>query len=161
MGTHVGTHIDAPMHMIASGKSLDQIPLDHFVGRGRYIKVSNRAFDLDDVKKAGIQAGDIVLFHTGMGDIYHQPAYFSESPPIPEDVASYLVEKRVKMVGMDMFGPDQPPFPIHKILLSAGVLIIENLTNLELLAEKEFTVYALPIKLAIDAAPARVIANIR
>jgi arylformamidase len=59
-----------------------------------------------------------------------------------------------------MASPDHEPFNVHKILLSAGVLIIENLTNLDELSGKEFTVYALPVKLQIDGAPARVIAQI-
>jgi arylformamidase len=159
VGTHVGTHIDAPLHMIENGKNLDQMPIDQFVGRGVYVKVDDRKFDLSKVQSAGIRANDIVLFHTGFSDIYHQPEYF-DHPVIPGEIAQYLVDKKVKMVGVDMASPDEEPFKIHKILLGSGILIIENLTNLAELAGKEFTVYALPIKLQIDGAPARVIAQI-
>jgi arylformamidase len=160
LGTHVGTHIDAPFHMLADGKTLDQIPVEQFVGRGVYIKVEDKKFDLDKVKSYGIREGDIVLFHTGLIDIYDEPAYYSDYPEIPAEIAEYLVEKKVKMVGMDMSGPDHPPFKTHKILLGGGVLIIENLMNLDRLTGKDFTVYALPIKLELDGAPARVIARI-
>lgn len=160
VGTHVGTHIDAPFHMIADGKTLGQIPVEQFVGRGCYIKVEG-AFDLDVIRKADIREGDIVLFHTGATEFYNEPRYYSDTPEISEDVARYLVEKRVKAVGMDMSGPDEEPFNTHKILLGGGVLIIENLTNLDKLAGKEFTVYALPVKLDLDGAPARVIAQCR
>lgn len=160
VGTHVGTHIDAPLHMLADGKSLDQIPVGQFVGRGVYVKVEDKKFDLDKIKNVGIEEGDIVLFHTGLIDIYNKEEYYSDYPEIPEEVAKYLVDKKVKMVGMDMSGPDHPPFKIHKILLGGGVLIIENLTNLSELANKDFTVYALPIKLQVDGAPARVIAQV-
>lgn len=159
VGTHVGTHIDAPLHMIAGGKTLDQIPIEQFVGRGCYIKVDGK-FDLGAIKQADIREGDIVLFHTGATEFYHEPRYYSDTPEIPEDVARYLVEKRIKAVGMDMSGPDEEPFPTHKILLGGGVLIIENLTNLDKLAGQEFTVYALPVKLELDGAPARVIAQV-
>jgi kynurenine formamidase len=66
------------------------------------------------------------------------------------------------MVGVDTYSVDnQDDFPIHKILLSGNVLIIENLTNLRQLADKNFTIYALPINLQIDGSPARVIAEVK
>lgn len=160
IGTHVGTHIDAPLHMIQNGKTLDQFPIDQFIGRGVYIKVDNNKFDLAQLQHVDIKEGDIVLFHTGMSEIYNDPRYF-EHPSISEEIANYLVEKKIKMAGMDMASPDHEPFQIHKILLNAGILIIENLTNLTELSGKEFTVYALPIKLQIDAAPARAIAEVK
>lgn len=158
VGTHVGTHIDAPFHMLADGKTLDQIPVEQFVGRGVYIKVDGE-FDLEAIRRADIREGDIVLFNTGADEFYHEARYW-ETPEMSEDVARYLVEKKIKMVGMDMSGPDEPPFKTHKILLGGGVLIIENLTNVGLLAGKDFTVYALPVKLELDGAPARVIAQV-
>ena len=156
-----GTHIDAPWHMVADGKTLDQIPIEQFIGRGRLIKVQNKTFDFEAVKGADIQEGDIVLFQTGMSELYYKPSYYANDRPImPEEVANYLVEKKVKMIGVDMCSPDIEPFPVHRILLGSDVLIIENLTNLEQLAGKEFTVYALPIKFQLDGAPARVVAQI-
>lgn len=161
IGTHVGTHIDAPFHMIEGGKTLDQVPLDQFIGRGRLIKIENKIFKLEKIKQADIQKGDIVLFYTGFGDIYHKAEYLTDYPEIPVEIANYLVAKKIKMVGVDMISVDHPPFRTHKILLGGGVLIIENLTNLAELAGQEFTVYALPIKFQIDAAPAHVIAEVK
>src|SRR5580700_640763 len=89
---HTGTHIDAPMHMLAGGKGLSDFPIDYFVGRGVYIKVENNNFDLESVKKADIKAGDIVLFHTGMSDHYHAPVYFENIPAMSGEVAQYLVD---------------------------------------------------------------------
>jgi arylformamidase len=160
VGTHVGTHIDAPMHMLEGGASLEQISLEQFVGKGRIIAVNGKGFDA--VKDSGVQEGDIVLFHTGMSDKYNEAAYFEDYPAMSEEVARYLVEARVKMVGVDMCSVDNKDgFPIHKILLSGNVLIIENLTNLGQLADKDFTIYALPIKLPLDGAPSRVIAEVK
>lgn len=160
IGTHVGTHMDAPAHMIDGGNNLDVTPVDQFVGRGVCIPIKD-AFNLDEIKQFDIKAGDIVLFSTGMEKLYHDQKYFDDYPPIPEDVANYLVSKKIKMVGVDMCSPDHEPFPVHKILLGAGILIVENLTNLDQLVGKEFNVIALPIKLQIDGAPARVIAELR
>jgi len=156
-----GTHIDAPNHMVADGKTLDQIPLEYFIGRGCLIKKKNKIFDLETVRQAEIKEDDIVLFHTGMGEAYHKPEYYADTrPEMTEEIARYLVNSKVKMIGLDMCSPDLPPFSIHRILLNAGVLIIENLTNLAELKGKEFTVYALPLKLQLDGAPARVIAEV-
>jgi arylformamidase len=156
---HTGTHIDAPSHMIKGGKTLNQIPIEQFVGRGRLIEV-DKAFSLESLRQADIQQDDIVLFHTGMSEHYHEAVYFETYPVMSEEIACYLVERRVKIVGVDAASVDNTDdFPIHKILLNGDVLIIENLANLDQLTGKEFTVYALPIKLDIDGAPARVIAE--
>lgn len=158
-GTHVGTHIDAPKHMLKDGASLNQIPIEQFVGRGCYVDVTNGNFNA--VKNANIHAGDIVLLHTGMGDSYHEAVYFEDYPAMPDDVANYLVSKKVKMVGLDACSVDnRDGFPIHRTLLAGNVLIIENLTKLGQLTGRDFKVYALPINLQIDGAPARVVAEV-
>ncbi len=159
VGTHVGTHMDAPSHMLAGGKNLDAFPVEKFSGRGVYIRV-NGEFNLTEIQRVDIQEGNIILFHTGMSDKYHDASYYEAYPGIPEEVAHYLVEKKVKIVGVDMCSVDHPPFPVHKILLSAETLIIENLTNLASLEGKSFKVHAFPIKLQIDGAPVRVVAEI-
>ncbi len=159
VGTHVGTHMDAPSHMLSGGKNLDQFPIEKFSGRGVYVRVSG-AFDVTEIKKLDIQKGDIVLFHTGMSEKYHESAYFEDYPAIPKELAMWLVEKEVKIIGVDMCSPDKSPFPVHKILLGGEVLIIENLMNLNALAGKSFKVYAFPIKLQVDGAPVRVVAEI-
>lgn len=159
LGTHIGTHIDAPMHMIEGGVSLDGIPIDQFVGRGKLVELENESFD--SVKSANIEAGDIVLFRTGMSKSYKDSVYFEEYPVMTEEVANYLVEVGVKMIGLDACSVDiADGFPVHKILLGGNVLIIENLTNLEQLTDKEFRVIALPLNLQIDGSPARVIAEV-
>lgn len=158
-GTHNGTHIDAPCHMIKGGKTLDQIPVDTFVGNGVYINVGSE-FDIDELRRVKITRGDIVIFYTGMSDFYFKSAYFENYPGMPEEIAKFLVSKKVKMVGVDMCSIDHEPFDSHKILLKKDILIIENLTNLTTLKKKKFKIYALPIKLQTDGAPARVIAEI-
>jgi kynurenine formamidase len=160
IGTHAGTHIDAPFHMVHGGKTLDEFPVSKFVGRGRYIRAEGGKFDLATLQAIDIKAGDVVLFHTGLSDNIADPAYFEESPEVPADIAEYLAQKKVSMVGLDMCSPDEEPYAIHKILLKEDVLIIENLVGLDKLAGKEFKVFALPLKLAVDGAPARVIAEV-
>ncbi len=158
LGTHVGTHMDAPAHMIANGKTLDQYPVERFVGRGVVIEVDGQ-YNLNDVKNANLRQGDIVLFHTGFDKKYYKPEYFETYPAIPEDVAHYLVEKKVSIVGVDTCSVDHGPFLTHKILLGGDVLIVENLTMPEEL-HGDIEVTALPIKLQLDAFPCRVIAKL-
>jgi len=157
LGTHVGTHIDAPAHMITDGKTLGQYPPSRFVGRGIIVDVTTE-FTLSALKSADVQPGDIVVLQTGLSQHFHHPDYFTNSPTIPEDIAKHLVAQRVSMVGVDMGTVDRPPFPIHKILLGGDVLIIENLTNLAQLPEV-CTIVALPLNLALDGSPCRVIAS--
>lgn len=158
--THSGTHIDAPMHMLESGKSLGAYGVKDFIGRGVLIDV--RDGDFSKVTNANIAEGDIVLFWTDRTTDYHQQSYFESYPTMQADIAEYLVEKQIKMVGFDACSPDEnEDFPNHKTLLAGSVLILENLTNLQDLEGKEFTVYALPLKLDVDGAPVRVVAEIQ
>ena len=159
---HVGTHIDAPLHMIAHGKRMDEIPPETFIGKGVLIDARGaRLIDANLLEGLTIEPGSIVLIYTGFGAKYRDRSYFENFPTITEEFAKRVVESKVKIVGMDLPGPDQPPFPIHKALLGNGILIIENLTNLDkLLGVTNFEVIALPAKLHADAAPARVISRI-
>jgi len=160
VGTHVGTHIDAPAHMLEGGRGLHEFPVERFVGRGVCVRTGSD-MNIESFKDAEIQEGDIVLVHTGMDAQYHDASYFDTYPVLTEEIAEYLIEKKVSAVGLDMCSPDRSPFAVHKLLLGNDILIIENLRNLEALQGKEFIVYAFPIKLALDGAPARVVAEIR
>lgn len=159
-GTHAGTHIDAPSHMILNGKTLDQFPLEKFTGRGVSIKIQNKRFDLVTIQTANIQEGDIVLFHTGMNERYSAKDYFEEYPTFPEELVQYLIQKKVSMVGVDACSVDHEAFIAHTLFLKNDILILENLTNLEILEGKNFTVYAFPLNFSLDGSPVRVVAEI-
>lgn len=159
---HVGTHMDAPLHMISKGKMMDQISIEKFIGPGVVIDARGKEkIDAALVNLIIIKQGSIILVYTGFGSQYRNKSYYDNNPIITEDFAKKMVELKVKIVGMDILGPDLPPFPVHKLLLSNEILIIENLTNLDqLLHIKNFEVIALPIKVHADAAPVRIIARI-
>ena len=117
--------------------------------------------DIELLTRLKLVKDSIIFFCTGFSKHYREEKYFTDYPAMTEELARELVRRKVKMVGFDTPSPDlpTPPFSVHKILLGAGVLIIENLTNLEaLLLHKTFTVAASPLNIAADAAPARVIA---
>jgi kynurenine formamidase len=159
VGTHVGTHIDAPSHMLPDAKNIDEIPLEHFTGNGICI-VIDKEFNLEKIKNESITEGDIVLFHTGMSNAYHESQYYEKYPAMPEEVANYLVEKKVKIVGVDMCSVDYEPFSVHRILLAKDILIIENLTNLKALQNKNFKITTFPLNVHLDGSPVRVVAEI-
>jgi kynurenine formamidase len=160
---HVGTHMDAPLHMIAGGKTMNEINPDKFIGKGVVIDVRGKnKIDVSVLEGVQIEEGMVVLLYTGFGSKYRTEDYFRDYPELKEDFANRMVELKVKMVGMDMLGPDlDQPWATHKILLGNEILILENLDNLDqLLNVTDFEVVALPAKLKADAAPVRVIARV-
>lgn len=159
---HVGTHMDAPLHMIEKGKTMDEMPIESFFGTGILIDVrGKKKIDASLIDGITIPKGSIMLLYTGYGEKYRTKDYFDDIPQVTEDFAQKMVESKISILGMDILGPDEPPFPTHKILLGNDIMIIENLTNLDKLLEaSEFEVMALSMKLQADAAPVRVIAKI-
>ncbi len=160
---HVGTHIDAPFHMLADGETIDQINLEKFFGKGVLIDVRNRSrIDASVLKGLQIKEGAVVLLYTGYGSKFGTDEYYKNDQVVTEDFASKMVELKIKMLGMDMPGPDMDqPWVTHKILLRNGILLIENLTNLDQLEGVDnFEIIALPAKFQADAAFVRVVAKI-
>jgi arylformamidase len=158
IGTHAGTHIDAPIHMIKQGKRLGDYSLKRFMLPAVCIDV-RQGFDAD-VIRAHAHAGCGVLFYTAASDYFHEVRYWHEYMTMPDDIVAILIGQGVSLVGIDAGSFDiDAQFPIHKKLLAADILLIENLTNLTSVANKAFQLIALPLKLAHDGAPARVIAS--
>ena len=161
-GMHVGTHIDGPLHFIAGGKKLSEMPLEKFSGKGILVDARGKMeIGPELLSDLDIDGESIVLVYTGWDKKYRDADYFEVTPVLTEEFGREIIRLGAKMVGMDMSGPDKAPFPVHKILLGAEVLIIENMTQLEKLTDvKEFEVIALPVYFDAEAAPARVIARI-
>ncbi len=158
---HVGTHIDAPLHMIKDGQGIDELPIDGFIGNGVLVNaLDKKEIGPEVLGNAEINLGDIVFVHSGFGKKFNDKNYFTASPFLTTEFANTIVEKKIKMIGLDFSGPDRDlSWPVHKILLGNGILIIENLFNFEQLVDKEgFEVIALPLNLRSDGSPARVIA---
>ncbi len=147
----------------ASDTFIGDIPLDRFVGEGCLLDVSGQLL-IDDKPEYEhlIVEHNIVLLHTGHGKLFGHPEYFTEYPVLTENFAEHLVRKKVKMIGFDTPSPDQDPYAIHRIFMTNGILIAENLKNLDkLLGADSFEVIALPLLIQADAAMARVIARLR
>ncbi|HHU81687.1 MAG TPA: cyclase family protein [Firmicutes bacterium] len=161
-GMHAGTHIDTPMHMLNEKTFISGVPLDRFAGKGCLLDVRGEKIISFKQKYTNlVNEDDIVILFTDYRDGYGTKEYFLNHPVVSEDLADFLVAKRIKMLGMDLPSPDRYPFGIHRKLLGNNILLIENLTNLSELANvKSFTIFAFPLKVRADASIARVVACI-
>ncbi len=159
---HVGTHIDAPLHMIAGGKRICEYPPEKFIGSGHLIDVRGKeVVGTEVIADVSIAVGDIILFRSDFDKQYGEETYFTKYPEISRALAEALIERGVSMIGLDWASPDRMPYETHKLLLGQDILIIENLINFEKLpARGSFRVFAFPLRLDTEAAPARVIAEI-
>lgn len=160
-GMHVGTHLDAPYHMLKDGRKLSQYPVDHFFGPGIMLDArGKKIIDSTVLNGKKLEKGRIALIYTGFEGKYGKREYYENYPEIDLNLAKIIAKSKVKIIGLDCPSPDRHPYEIHKILLGKNILIIENLTNLEKLLGKNFNIIALPAKFETEAAPVRVIAQI-
>ena len=160
-GLHAGTHIDTPMHMTDDDTYMNEVPLDRFKGNGCVLDVRGQdPIEYKDEYSDIVKENDIVLLYTGYDEKYGSEEYYDEHPIVDESLAQFFVDKKIKMLGMDIPTPDKHPFNVHKTLFKNNILIIENLTNLsELLSVKEFKIIAFPLKIEADSSIARVVAK--
>ena len=168
--SHSGTHADAPIHFEPSNQTIDEMPLTAFMGKAWVADIVNtqpRQWLLpDDLGEAAnsIKVNDCLLLRTGWSQHLENTSIYRDGlPRISDGLAEWLIEKKIKLIGTeapsvadvnDLEEVDR----IHKILLGAGITIIEGLCNLERLDRAVFFM-ALPLKLAKgDGAPVRALA---
>ncbi len=157
--SHVSTHIDAPLHMVPSGKSLSNYPIDTFIGEAILLDVRRQTEIDDDINE--VQNNDMVFLFTGYSQHIYESDYYEHNPVLTEKTTQRLIDKKIKILGIDSFTPDNPPYRVHKMLLQNDILIVENLIDLQKITKKRFRCYIFPLKLQdADGAPCRVIAEI-
>lgn len=169
MGSHTGTHLDAPRHFIKDGIGIDQIPPNKLIGEAYVADVSRKrigsgimASDLRAVEKH-IFPDDIVACYTGCSEHWEDNSVRKNYTYVTKDAADYLVSKRVRAVGIDYLSVEQfgaTEAVTHKTLLGSGVFIIESLSNaLKRFVGQRVLLICMPIKLKDgDGAPSRVVA---
>jgi kynurenine formamidase len=162
VGMHAGTHIDGPMHLTESREYISDLAPEIFIAPGCLLDVRNQpVIQWQPEFAESVAAGSIVLLSTGMDKVFGNPGYFTDYPEVSAEFCQRLVDKKIKMLGLDSASPDRFPYLIHKQLLANGIYVIENLTNLVKLAGKRsFEVIALPLKIKANGSPARVVARI-
>lgn len=164
--SHVGTHVEAPLHYLARGSDTAGIPIDNLMGPAVVldfrVKGVNEAITLEEVKAAGdIQVGDRVMTMTGRHGQYRTP-HSHDRPYLTEEAVRWLVEDRkMKCLGTDSSGFEVrgvSHHPDHLLITGAGIPVLECIANLTELKARRFFLIALPIPVVgLDACPVRAI----
>lgn len=157
----IGTHMDAPAHCIAGAKAIHELPLTSLFTPCAVIDVRERAdahysVSLQDILKfekahGEIQTGSLVAINTGWDRFWPDAATYRNNhvfPAISPEAAEHLIKQNVAGIAIDTLGVDRPEddYPVHRMLLNAGIYIIENATNLDKLPPVGACTVALPIK---------------
>jgi arylformamidase len=164
MSVHAGTHIDAPNHFLETGDTVENIPIDLLLGRAYVLHLSD---EVDLITRDKVENSPIpprtkrVLFRTRNSNNWksNRKAFGKNYVALATDAAEYLIKRGVKLVGIDYLSiaPFDDPIPTHKILLEAGVIILEGI-NLSSVEQGRYTLYCMPIKLiGAEGAPVRAI----
>jgi arylformamidase len=156
VGSHTGTHVDAQWHFLQEGNTVDREPLDKFIGEAAIIDASGKnSITAEGFSGYDIRSNDIVLIYTGTDDRLTDFAYLDVS------AAEWIVEHEVKCIGIDTASVEKygkKDAPVHKMLLTRNIGIIENLVNLKQFVGSRMFFVCLPLPLkGIDGSPARAV----
>jgi len=170
MGSHTGTHLDAPRHFIQDGIGIDRIPPDKLIGEAYVADLSRKPIgsgitseDLKPELEEKIVRDDIVVIYTGSSEHWGEASINRDYTYLTADAADYLVSKEARAVGVDFLSVEKFKAPepvVHKTLLANGIFIIESLSSaLKEFLGKRILMICMPIKLQDgDGAPSRVVA---
>ena len=169
-GTHdTGTHVDAPRHFVPGGTTVERIPLNTLIGPAlladfRDARPLQELTPEDFRIRLGDQCPKRLVLNFGWSRHWNKDLYYEKNPFLSEAAARWLINRGVNLIGMDSPQLDHPrnghgterDSPIHRLMLGAGVVFVENLTNLNALPEGQFELLVLPIPIHEgDGAPAR------
>ena len=170
LSSHTGTHLDAPYHFLEKGSKIHEISLKKLVSEAVLIKSRkkrNETITKTDIQKFEKKHGKIasfssVIFYTGWQRNLQKKYYFTKNPGLSVSAAKYLASKKINLVGIDSpsidLGKDSK-FSVHQIFAKKGMLIVENLANLEKIKSSKFHLVVLPLKLKnATGSPVRAIA---
>ncbi len=172
LSSHTGTHMDAPHHFLEKGAKIHEISLKKLVSEAALIqcrKNGGQSITKTDIQKFEKNHGKIenfssVIFYTGWQKNLQKKYYFTKNPGLSVSAAKYLTSKKISLVGIDSPSIDlgkDPKFSVHKIFAKKGVLIVENLANLNKIKSSKFHLVVLPLKLKnATGSPVRAIAFI-
>ncbi len=165
MSTHLGTHIDPPAHFIDGGKTVDELPLDSFVGPGVVLDLRGKpVLDRKTLSQAPMGRAKRVLFKTDNGPRLLKKDFHEDYVHLARDGAEYLVNRGVLLIGIDYLSIERfmnPGAPIHRKLLNAGVVILEGVHLLSV-PPGPYEVFCLPLPITgADGAPCRVVLRSR
>jgi len=161
MGSHTGTHIDAPFHFVEAGRKLDEIPLKDLVGPVSVIQVTGvPSITREHLKSLSWKNVERVFFKTDNSEHWNDGVFFERFVYLEPEAAEFLVQRNLRVVGIDYLSIDpykSEKHPTHFVLLGRNVIIIEGL-NLSRVPPGRYQMVALPLNLqGADGGPTRVI----
>lgn len=169
MFSHTGTHLDAPAHLLADGATLDELPIQTFVGSAFVLDArvgEGGEIELEALREhaAEIAEADFVLLCTGWDRYWATAEYFGRFPVLSLKAAEWLAGAGPRGVGVDAISVDPVDsfeLPVHRVLLGAGLIGIENLTGLEALVGRHVEFWCLPLPTkGADGSPVRAVAGV-
>jgi kynurenine formamidase len=170
LGSHTGSHMDAPHHFVENGITIDEIPLERLVSQALVMDLSEigESFEIDiaDLERhAGkLERGDSVILNTGWWKQWGTSRFYESWPYLTGGACQWLIDRGVRLVAMDTPSPDNPSedcvlgevSPNHYRFLSNDVILVEYLANLDQISSERVTLLALPLKIrGGDGAPGR------
>ena len=161
LGTHTGTHVDAPYHFEPDGLTVDLLPLESLVGPAWVVEIKGRqAIGRDELEAVGLKGEQRILFKTSNSNLWKSAEFSREYIHLTLEAARYLVQTGIKVVGIDYLSIerfDSQDHAVHHQLLRNGIVVIEGL-NLSQVPPGSYQLICLPLKIGGgDGAPARVI----
>ncbi len=156
-GVHTGTHVDAPLHFIDGAGSVESLPLDALIGPALVVDARNVGEEIDAafIERSLPEGCDRVLFATRNSELWDEASYQSDFVRISPPAASLLVERGVRLVGIDYLSIGGPE--THRELLSHGVVLLEGL-DLSGIGAGRYRLICLPLNIVgADGAPARAV----
>jgi len=177
MHAHIGTHVEGPYHCLENGKTIDELSPEKFVGEAAVVDLTQRVIDdraitRRDLEKAGghTEEGDIVLLKTGYDDRFtteemQSEEYKSKSPYLTDQAVEYLIEKKIRLLGIDFWSIEEFPIdpkigePRHIMLFNREIPLVHSLVNLTKMEAKRVFFAALPLPInGLDSSPVRAVA---
>ena len=169
LGTHTGTHMDAPRHFIPGATTIDAVPMDLLIGEAHVLDLSGcrekHAVGVSDLAPLLAERGvRRVILRFDWSDRWGTMEYFTRHPFLTHDGARWLIDRGVRMLGMDtpqVDSPDHgrgsdPDSPIHKLMLGQGCYFVENLCGLKGIPDARVEWIVMPLKIRDgDGAPCR------
>jgi kynurenine formamidase len=157
LGTHTGTHVDAPRHFFAQGMTIDAVPLEMLVTPAVLFDAPGEPAALigrEHLPASEVRGGEAVVIRTGWWRRWGKD-FYQNPPRLAPEAAAELLDADVASIAVDFpVGLD-----IHELVLGRGRLLVENICRLDELKARRFWLIALPLKVADgDGAPARVAA---
>lgn len=162
LSSHTGTHLDAPRHFFTAGAPIDALPLSTLLGPARvcaFPQVTTHV-SAHDLRACDLTGVTRLLLKTPNTTLWEKPDFQETYIALTASAAQYILELGIQLVGIDYLSVDafdRPDFPVHRILLEAGVLILEGL-DLRLVPPGDYELFALPLLLQDgDGAPVRAV----